>query len=136
MKKKTKNILFLFLALYIVIGIIVLFVYLIPHLQQRKVDSWYETEVQQAALDYVAELVDDTTKRGVLDSIYSPLDKEIVKNNRNLADEEKVYPFTRVEVSVAAGREIYILKMEVVSRGEFKITDVKKENNDKYFTYW
>ena len=136
MKKETKKFLLLFLALYLIIGLIVLFAYLIPHLQQRKEDSWYKTEVQQAALDYVAELVDDTTKKGVLGYFYPSLDKEIVKNNRDLSNEEKVYPFTWVEVSVAAGRDIYIFKMNVVSRGEFEITDVKKENNDKYFTYW
>ena len=72
----------------------------------------------------------------MLGYFYPSLDKEIVKNNRDLSNEEKVYPFTWVEVSVAAGRDIYIFKMNVVSRGEFEITDVKKENNDKYFTYW
>lgn len=136
MKKKTKKILILFLVFYIVIGIIVLFAYLFPHLQQRKDDSWYETEVQQVALDYVDEFVDDTTKRGVLSWVYPSMDKEIVKNNRTLAYEEKLYPFTWVEVSVVAGRYIYVLKMEVVSRGEFKIAIVEKMDNDKYYTFW
>lgn len=136
MKKKTKKIFLFLLVLYIVICIIAFLVYLIPHLQQSKEDSWYETEVQHVALDYVDELSDDTTKIGVLGCVYPSMDKEIVKKNRELAFEEKSYPFTWVEVSVVAGREIYILQMEVVSRGKFEITDIKKMNNDRYFTYW
>lgn len=136
MKKKTKKKIFIFLAFYIVIGIITIFVYLIPHLQQNEEDSWYETDVQQAALDYVGDIIDDDTKRGVLGCVYPSMDKEVVKKNRDLAYEEKLYPFTWVEVSVAAGRDIYILRMDVVARGEFEITEVKKLNNDRYFTYW
>ena len=133
--KKTKKFLFVALAVYIVYSIVVVSVYLIPHLRQGQEDSWYKAEVYQEALNYVDGLVDDTIKRDVLGCSYS-LNQEIVKSNRDLSYEEKSYPFTQVEVSVVAGRDIYILKMEVVSRGEFEVTIVQKTENDKYFTYW
>ena len=136
MKKKTKIVLLTLLVLYIISAIIIIFGYLIPHFQQKEEDVWYESEVQEEALNYVSDLTDDTTKRGVIQFFYSPLDEEIVESNRNRTYEEKVYPFTWVEVSVAAGKDIFILKMEVVSRGQFLVTDVRTEENDQYFTFW
>ena len=133
--KKRKKIIFVVLAAFVVYNIVMVSVYLIPHLRQSQEDSWYKAEVYQAALNYVDGLVNDTTEMEVLGCSYS-LDQEIVKSNRNLSYEEKSYPFTQAEVSVVAGRDIYILKMDPVSRGEFEITIVQKTENNKYFTYW
>lgn len=110
---KRKYLFVFILALYIIVGVLVMVFYVYPRQKAMKDTQWYEVEINNIAIDYVKSI--DPTADEPLIRKYSYADYDKTIETENINREDKEYPFSKVEVWVRIDKveyHLYLVKGE------------------------
>lgn len=114
-----KKLIIIVALLWVVIGLIVTVVFLIPMFSAMHEDDWYLAEVEATVIDYIESGEFEDGRIRVYRYVAKNYDRDIAIANRDR--EEKLYPFTVMSVYVEIGLRDYIFTVEVSEQGELEV---------------
>ena len=123
---KRKYLFVFILALYVIVGVLVMVFYVYPRQKALKDTQWYEAEINNIAIDYVESI--DTTGNEPLIRKYSYTDYDKAIETENTNREKKEYPFSKVEVWVRIDKMEYHLYLVKAPDGTLYVEKYEVED--------